>query len=173
MKIIPINQVLKGQWYVLVIKTDGTGQGLAKLIDDIKNQIIPTIKINNDMFLYKKYDAFTEYRIYFITLKNTKFIDLHIIGLNIKDVKIQQVTYDVVGKNIDIWKFRKLYDLEFINYYVSKIKLDCTEKFIERFKADYELYKDPDYFDKFIKTIKFDQKNLKKRQFNTTIVFNL
>jgi glycosyltransferase involved in cell wall biosynthesis len=163
-------EVIKSQWYILVIKTDkNSPPGIVKIIDDMKNKLIPTITINNDMFLYKRFETYAEYRIYFITMKTSKTVDIHSLGLNIKDIKIQQLSIESVTKGIDVWKFRKLYDLEFINYYISKLKLDCTEKFIQRFRADYELYKDPQYFDKFVKGIKIDQKTIKKKNIDENV----
>ena len=165
--------VMKSNWYILVLKTENPSQGLVKIMDDCKQLVIPTIRIINDMFLFKKYDTYNEYRIYLQTLKSSKLVDIHIIGLSIKDIKLQQITFDIVSKGIDVWKFRKLHDLEFIDYYISKLKLDCTEKFIERFKADLELYKNQSYFDNYIKTLKFDRRNIKKRFTNDATVLYL
>lgn len=151
-------EVLKTQWYMLLLRLEGNLQGLVKIMDDSKRPIIPTVKINNDMFLFKKYDTYYEYKIYLQTLATSRTIDIHIIGLLIKDIKLQQISFDVVSKGIDVWKFRKLHDLEFIDYYTSKLKLDCTEKFIEKFKADYELYKNQTYLDTYIKSVKMDKK---------------
>lgn len=157
-------EVNKAIWYILILRIEGNSpQGLVKVMDENKSQIIPTVKINNDMFLFKKFDNYSEYRVYLLTTKTGKNIDVHAIGLNIKDVKTQQVSIETVTKGIDIWKLRKFYDLEFINYYLGKIKLDCTDKFIMRFKADHELYRNQSYFDTYLKTIKLDKKTVKQK----------
>lgn len=153
--------VIRSQWYVLALKTNSKTSGLIKIFDG-KTQILPVIKINNDMFLYKKHPTFSEYRIYFKTLVNTSNVDVYLLGLNIMDLKLQKITFDIVSKSIDVWKLRKLYDLEFINYYSTNVKLDTTEKFIDRVNAEYQLYKNPNYFDNFIKSIKVDTKNIAK-----------
>ena len=155
--------VIKSQWYVLSIKVNEENEGLIKILDHTKKQIIPLIRICNDMFIYRRYDRNNiEYRIYFKTLINTTNVDIYILGLSVKDIKFQQVTFDIAAKSIDLWKFRKLYDLEFINYYLNNIKLECSDKFMDRFKADYTLFKNTDQLDKFIRTLKIDGKPIHK-----------
>ncbi|QKF94322.1 glycosyl transferase family 1 [Fadolivirus algeromassiliense] len=160
--------VTKNQWYIVSIKSPSSEKGLVKILDGNKTQLLPLIRIANDMFLYKNYGAVSEYRIYFKTL-NSPTIDVYVIGLTIKDIKVNNVTFDVVSKNIDLWKFRKLYDLDFINYYLSNIKLNVQDKFIDRFSADFELYKNTDYFNKYIKTLKIDTKTIKRKPDDETI----
>lgn len=167
--------VVRSQWYILALKTNLKSSGLIKVFDD-KTQIIPVIRINNDMFLYKKHPNSAEYRIYFKTLVNTSNVDIYVLGLNIIELKIQKVTFDVVSKGIDIWKLRKLYDLEFINYYLSNIKLDTTEKFTDRVNAEYELLKNPNYFDNYIKNVKIDTRSTNKdskKELNKTNILYL
>ena len=154
-------QVIRSQWYVLALKSNLKSSGLIKIFD-AKVPVMPVIRINNDMFLYKKHANFAEYRIYFKTLVNTSNVDIYLLGLNIIDLKLQKVTFDIVAKSIDIWKLRKLYDLEYINYYSSNVKLDTTDKFIDRINAEYELLKNPNYFDHFIKSVKIDNRNITK-----------
>ncbi len=150
-------QVLKSEWYILAIKSRGNNEGLIKILDDTKSQMMPSLKINNDMFIYRKYDnKINEYRIYVKTLRNSTKADVYIVGLDIMNVKFQQVSFNIVQKNVELWKMRKLYDLEFINYYLSNLKFDCSEKFIESFNADYKLFKNPDLFDNFIGNLKLD-----------------
>lgn len=156
-------QVVKSEWYVLAVKSRGNNEGLIKILDDNKSQMMPSLKINNDMFVYRKYDnKVNEYRIYVKTLRNSTKADIYIIGLDIMNVKFQQVSFNIVQKSVDLWKLRKLYDLDFINYYLSNLKFDCSEKFIERFNADYKLYKNPDLFDNFISNLKLDLTKLPK-----------
>lgn len=153
-------EVLKTQWYVLALKTGNNEQGLLKILEG-KAQIFPLLRVSNDMFHYKKFGETDEYRIYFKTSKTASHVDIYIIGLTIKDIRLQQVTYDVVSKSVDLWKLRKMYDLEFIKYYITNTKFDSySDKFFDRFNADYELYKDLAYFDKYLKSIKIDTKNI-------------
>lgn len=158
--------VVKSQWYVLSFKVDEEKEGLIKILDMNRKQIMPLIRICNDIFIYRRHDKNNiEYRIYCKTLINTSTVDIYILGLSIKDndVKFQQVSYDIVAKSIDLWKFRKQYDLEFINYYITNVKLEYTDKFLDRFKADYNLYKNTDQLDKFIKALKVDTKTIQKK----------
>ncbi|ARF09605.1 glycosyltransferases group 1 [Indivirus ILV1] len=149
--------VVRSEWYMVDIKSRGNNEGLIKILDDTKMQLIPSIKINNDMFIHRKYDnKINEYRIYVKTLENSVKADIYIIGLDIINVKFQQTSSNIVQKNIDLWKMRKLYDLEFINYYLSNLKFDCSEKFIEKFNADYKLFKNENLLNDFINGFKID-----------------
>lgn len=154
--------VAKQQWYVMIVLTYDVCHGLIKIIDDNNHTMMPTAKINNDMFVSKKYESSVEYKLFFQT-KSSKTVDVHILGLNVKDVKIQQTTFEAVIKGIDVWKFRKYYDLEFLEYYMQKVKLNCNDKFIEKFKADLELYKNPNCLDTYVKNIKVDKRTIRKR----------
>lgn len=151
--------VVKTNWYVLVLKSNEGEQGLIKILED-KTQIYPLLRINNDMFKYRTQNGIDEYRIYFKTTKTSVKVDMYIIGLTVKEIKLQQITVDVCIKSIDLWKLRKLYDLELIKYYITNTKFDYSEKFFDRFNADYELFKNPDYFDKYMKTLKLDTKSI-------------
>lgn len=157
-------EVAKSQWYIVSLKANKGSQGLLKIFDNNKVQVIPLIKICNAMFLYKSYpDGNNEYRVYFKTLEASTSIDVYILGLLLNDIKVQPVSFEVVSKGIDLWKFRKLYDLEFINYYLSNVKLEISDKFVDRVKSEYELLKNSNYFDEFIRTLKID----KPRVFDT------
>lgn len=146
--------VLKSQWYVLSFKAPLNNGGLIKIFDDNKNVIYPLVRINNDMFVYKSYNGqLNEYRLYIKTKQDMNKINIYMVKLNAKDIKFQEIEYNIVSKSIDLWRFRKLYDLEFIKYYLTNIKLDYSNKFLSKFNADYELFKNPNYFDNFIKTI--------------------
>lgn len=162
--------VQKGQWYIVQLKTN-TSNGIIKFIDDSKQMLMPTIRTEDNGFMYSRNDNNKEFRICVLTGQKSKLLDVHILGLEVNDIKIQQIAFDVVLRNIDVWKFRKNGDLEIINYYMNKIKLNCSEKFVERFKADYELFKNPNFFEKHIKTIKLDKKLLKKSIIDSPILY--
>ncbi len=150
--------VLSAQWYELIIKTknknDNSVKLLIKIFDDLKTQIINPIKITNDLFLHEKLpNNFVEYKIFLCMPINIVSIDIYIVGLKVYNTTLSPIDKQIVEQNIDLWKFRKLYDLEFINYYVNNADLEYSEKFIDRFKADYELYKNPNYFDQFMDSL--------------------
>jgi len=152
--------VLKNQWYVIAIKADDK-QGILKILDQVKTKICPVFKINNNMLIYKRHSpSCIEYRIYFRTLHNTVLVDIHILGILISDIKINKISPETLIKLINLDKFRKFYDLELTNYYLTNAKLIYPEKFIDRFNADHTLYTNIDYFDKFIKQIKIDTRTI-------------
>ena len=157
--------VLTDQWYELIIKikykNDNSDKLLIKIVDDSKTQIVNPIKITNELFLHEKLpNNFAEYKIFLYMPKNIESVDIHIVGLKVYNTILNPVDKQVVEQNIDLWKFRKLYDLEFINYYINNADLEYSEKFIDRFKADYELYKNPNYFDNFINTLRINKPNV-------------
>lgn len=162
--------VIKQQWYVLAFKSKSKTNGLLKVFDNTKRQLMPLAKFPNTIFIYKSFDKqatgdqMSEYRIYFKTNMSSITATIYIIGISISTIRLQAITTEIVTRGIDIWKFRKQYDLEFLNYYMGSLKLNCTDKFIDRFKADYELYKNTNYFDNFIKTLRLDIKPEKHKE---------
>lgn len=150
--------VQNNMWNVIILSIDDHHQNILKIFDNNKKQLMPPIKFPNKLFVSKENNnLINEYRIYFKTLNTSSSIDIYSVGSDIKSIRVQQVNADVMPKYIDLWKFRKLYDLEFIKYYMKNIKLECTSKFIDRFDADYELFKNSNYFDNFIKEIKISK----------------
>ncbi len=156
--------VLSAQWYELIIKiknkNDNSVKLLIKIFDDLKTQIINPIKITNDLFLHEKLpNNFVEYRIFLCMPINIMSIDIYIVGLKVYNAILSPIDKQIVEQNIDLWKFRKLYDLEFINYYINNADLEYSEKFVDRFKADYELYKNPNYFEEFMNSLNIPTTN--------------
>ena len=149
--------VLSEQWYELVIKSKNSGNNiklLIKILNESKVPLISPIKITNDLFVSEKYpNNIVDYKIYLYVPNDTNIIDTYFVGQKVYNVNLLPVDKNIVEQNIDLWKFRKLYDLDFINYYISNAEFEYSEKFIGRFKADYELYKCPNYFDEFITTL--------------------
>ena len=169
--------VQKSQWYVMVLKVN-SNNGMMKIIDMKKNQITPTIKFPNGNFLYQttkipiSQEEVCEYRIYFKTT-NTSNISIHILGLKVHSSRIQQVNKDVVSTNIDVWKLRKLFDIDFTNYYITCLQLNVMPKFVDRLKADYTLFKNKDYFDTFVQNLKLDLPKVKIQEENKVNVLYL
>jgi len=143
-------QVSRAQWYLLNLKC--SGNGLLKIFDNNKLQLLPMIRLPCVYFLYKS----GEYRIYFKTGIGSSSVNIYVLGLDFESVGIKAITQDVVPRFIDVWKFRRAFDLELLNYYISNLKLSCTDKFLDRFKSDYELFKNPNYFDNFMKGLKVE-----------------
>lgn len=147
--------VLSEQWYELVMKVKHNNsingvKLLIKIVDENKSPIIHPIKITNDLFLNGKFpNGVYEYKVYVYIPPNVANIDVYIVGLKIHNINLNPVDSHIVETNIDLWKFRKLNDLDCIMYYIKNAKLECSEKFMDRFQAEYELYKNPDYFINF------------------------
>ena len=157
------HDVREGEWYELILRTTFVNEYYVKLIVkvfDMKKQLIlPLIKISNNMFFVKKYDNnTTEYKVYIWIPDGVDEIDTHCMGITVYNAVMKHVDIDIVNQNIDLWNYRKLYDLEFINYYMSKCGINSaySEKFINRFNAEYELFKNPNYFEDYIEGLSLE-----------------
>jgi len=136
------------KWYSLVLRIEDYDKGIIKILNNEKRQLIPLVRLGSKLFICGK-----KVKIYFKTYKNSAEIDIYIVATMVKKAKIKQIQEENMPQYIDLWKLRKLYDLEFTNYYLNNIELDYPDKFIDRLAADYELYKNPNYFDSYAKTI--------------------
>ena len=151
--------VLNEQWYELIIKikqftNNHAVKLLIKIVDENKNAIIHPIKISNDLFLHEKYpNNFIDYKIYAYIPINVSMVDVYIVGLKVYNINLSPIDKHIVEQNIDLWKFRKLNDLDCINYYTKNAELEYSEKFIDRFKGEYNLYKNPNHFEQFINSL--------------------
>lgn len=151
------------QWYMMMIECNTEDKGLIKIMDSENKSIVPTIKLNNAMFLQTQSNDTKTYGVYFITQENDE-INFHILGLTIYNFNVVETSKNLILKNIDLWKFRKMYDLEFIDYYIKT--LNMAPKFINEFVAEYMLYENPHCFDEYMKTYECAKNN------NDTIVNN-
>jgi len=154
--------VMAGKWYSLVLKLkDTTKEGLLKILDIKKHSIYPLVKLPNILYCAQKKAQFddlqkiNDYRIYFKTPPKISSLTVYAIGITFSFIKLQEIPLELVRKSIDLWKLRKHYDLELTNYYLNNIPFDKSEKenpnhkkFVDKFKADYELYKDSNLLDK-------------------------
>lgn len=165
--------VLSEQWYELVMKVKHNNpingvKLLIKIVDENKNPIIHPIKIANDLFLNGKFpNGLYEYKVYVYIPANVENIDIYIVGLKIHNINLSPVDSHIVETNIDLWKFRKLNDLDCIMYYIKNAKLECSEKFLDRFNAEYELYKNPDYFTNFTNNLTIPKTSNKVFKYNS------
>lgn len=155
--------VINDQWYEFSVKIKNTNDSksiklIIKIFNEQKIPLIHPIKISNDLFLSDKLpNNIVEYKIYLYMPLNTTSIDVYILGYKTYGVSINPIDKTSVEQNIDLWKFRKLYDLEFINYYIKNANFEYSDKFINRYNGDYELFKNPNYFDDFIKTLNINK----------------
>ena len=167
--------VLSDQWYELIIKikqlvNNNAIKLLIKVFDENKTPIIHPTKISNDLFLHEKYpNNFVDYKIYLYMPKNSTAIDVYIVGLKVYNIILSPVDKQNVEQNVDLWKFRKLNDLEFINYYIKNADLEYSEKFIDRFRAEYNLFKNPYYFEQFVNSLTISKIPTKSFESNSKI----
>lgn len=165
--------VLNTQWYELIVKikqnvNNNAVKLLIKVLDEDKNQIMHPIKICNDLFLHEKYpNNFTDYKIYLYIPHNISIIDVYIVGLKVYNIVLSPVDKQIVEQNIDLWKFRKLNELECINYYIKNADLEYSEKFIDRFQAEYNLFKNPYHFEQFVNSLTINKTSNKQHKLDS------
>lgn len=158
--------VVKNTWYKLRIDLhDGENEyrnGLLKIYGDLeRTQIFPTIKLPNIIFTSKSkiesiedLDKLTSFNVYFKSV-DTAYVNIQMVNVNMRHMKIEQAYEEDVRKNVNLWKLRKLYDLDFINYYLEKLfKEFDNQTFMDKFYGDYKLFSNITYFDTFIGKLK-------------------
>jgi len=175
--------VNKNTWYSLRIRiSEGTEykKGLIKIFDEEgKNLILPTIRIPNILFSkrdkvssIKELNELNEFMIYFRTIDQT-VIQIYSININIVETELQKIDDKTIIKDIGFWRLRRLFDLEFLNYYLevvnnNNIIHNLDNNFIERFKSEYKLSKNINLnnFENFITSLKLDLSD-EKQNVNT------
>ena len=185
--------VAKMTWYKMGVKVHPSTklkQGTLKLINaKDKLPIMPLIKLPNILFTpnkkassieeMEKYDSFDivffsgQFPLIYVYATNLK-----IISMTIRDIKPLQLK-----KEVDLWKFRRQFDLEFLNYYLTVTPEGTTRDakhssinfenfnppdFLDRFTAEYKLYKNPNYLNAFAQNLDL---NLLLNQNNNKIMY--
>ncbi len=160
--------VAKNAWYRLCVDLMDNGtednyrNGIMKIYGDLERpQIFPTIKLPNIIFTNKssvtsieELNKFTSFDIYFKTAE-TAYVNIQMTNINLKSIKIEHCSEEDVRKSVSLWKLRKLYDLDFINYYLDNLFTDFDNRsFTDKFYGDYKLFANIEYFDTFIAKLK-------------------
>lgn len=157
--------VTKNTWFNLSVKLNKNVMyqtGIIKIFDSKKQSVIyPVTRLPDILFTNKtnaesieEMDSYRSFNIFFHTFSNT-MINIIAADLPIIELKITKSRISEVKKGAGIWKYRKLFSLEHLKYYLDNLYRDYkNEQFLDRFSSDYILYKDPRYFDKYIKKIK-------------------
>jgi glycosyltransferase involved in cell wall biosynthesis len=159
--------VSKNQWYVLVVKLPANNEGVMKIVDGNKHNLLPTVIFPNQYFLYNTTktpgtdESVGEYRIYVKSSLSSSIV-IHVVGTKVIQTRIQQISKDIAKSNVDIWKFRKFFDVNFSNFYVNALQLSLMPKFLDRLKSDYTLFKNPNYFDSFVDKLDLNLSNVEK-----------
>jgi hypothetical protein len=154
--------VKKNSWYKLNVKlyeSTPYKKGILKIVDENKDNLVcPSIRLPNILFSNRdkvdsveELDELREFNIHFKT-GDYNTIHVYSVNLDIIDKNITLVSNNTIERQINLWKLRKLFDLEFIKYYLNNLGKNNTliESFIDRFNSEYHLSKNLDTFDKFI-----------------------
>ena len=127
-----------------------------------KEQLIPAIKLPNIIFSdndkivsLDDLDKLTSSTIYFKTKDNITAL-IYFFNVNISYCKLTKVDENEVRKAVSLWKLRRYYDLEYIKYYIDNIFVDFNSDFVDRFSAEYKLFKKANYLDNYIIRAKID-----------------
>ena len=159
--------VSKNCWYVLQITCKGNigyKKGIIQIYDsDKKNLIFPIVKLPNIIYTnLEKIDTIEslnklkEFNLYF---KTGDYNWIHLISENLDFTNnIKKVNEADVRKNINIWKLRRLFDLELINYYLEKLDIPLDKNFENRYRCEYIFSKNKNLLDKYINNLKLDLK---------------
>lgn len=110
-------EVANSKWYSLTITVSDNKNGLLKIFDNSKNQLLPLIRFPNNLF--REDDG--DYKIYFKTFeKNSANITVYLVGIKISNIQLDETTLDNI-KKINLDKFKNEETSEFYDYYfVSK-----------------------------------------------------
>lgn len=170
--------VHKNSWYKYKLTINpGTSykSGLVKICGtDEKDILIPTIKLPNILFAdddkvnsLEDLDKLNTFTIFFKT-KNHMSTTMYFFNVSLTYCKLTKVTEAEVKKSVSLWKFRRNFDLEYIKYYVDNAFDDFNKVFVDRFDAEYRLFKKPNYLDNYIVRAKIDlvERNKDTETFN-------
>lgn len=171
--------VSSNKWHIISLKLkDITRNGIMKILDGSKKMLFPLIKLPSNLYTaVKKPDnnRINDFRIYFKTGIKTKIAHICALGISFSFIKVQETSLDIVNKNVDLWRLRKMYDLELTNYYLVNLppgNIHNQKKFMDRFRGDYELYRNSNYFDRVIPNLEI-QLNKADRVVNDNNVTNV
>jgi glycosyltransferase involved in cell wall biosynthesis len=157
----------KNSWYSLnVVISHGTEYKSGKIDILSLGKLVPTIKLPNIIFTNKETVSDIQelfnmnvFNIYFKTDDSDKII-IKTENLSIKSINLNIYDSRDVEKKVNIWLLRKLYDLEFLNYYINNLETYSPNKlFIDRFISEFTLFNNPNYFEKFINKLNINNKN--------------
>lgn len=175
--------VNKSSFYELNITLDSDQEykkGIIKIINDITGtQIFLSIKLPNTIFSINNNNNSRQYVIYFNTPDDIDLdtVTMYILCLDISCITINNISCEQMFNKINLIKLRHLNDIEFTKYYLdlfikhSNKKLDT--KLIQKINDEYLLFKEINYFQKFIDT-RIDQncKNLDKYKHIIDKIYN-
>lgn len=128
-----------------------------------KNLLFPIVKLPNVLFTkinkiqnFEKLSNLDNFIIIFKTKISNKYINLYFIDLSIKLISLIKITESDAKKEIDLWRMRRLYDLEFINYYLENLYINYNTVFVDRFQAEFKLFKNNNYFEPLMTNLKLN-----------------
>lgn len=162
--------VFKNSWYkfeIILNPTTPYRRGVFKIFGPSEKQMLfPVIKLP-DIVLTKtqkvstidELDKLTDFTICFKT-DECVTINVSSSNLSIRNIKLVKLSDIDLRKEIDVWKFRRLYNLEYLNYYIEKMYPNTggnlNHHFIDRFMAEYRLHHNNAILDQYISKLKID-----------------
>lgn len=176
--------VFKNNWYkfeIVLNPTTSYKKGTMNIYGGSEKRLLfPKIKLPdiclskvNKVTNVEELDKITDFTVCF---KTDEFINVSVstTNLSIKSIKLVRLTETELRKEIDVWRLRRLYNLEYLNYYIEKMYPYTGGKlnhhFIDRFNAEYRLFQNNTILDKFISELKIE-KTLKPNENETKVLF--
>lgn len=161
--------IVKNNWHkmnVILNNSKEYKKGLIKIFSGSeKDQIFPVLKLPDIIFTklnkinnIEELNKLLEFNIYFKT-RDAPMIQTYSINLNIKIVKIIKVDEREVKKEVDVWRLRKFYNLEYINYYLEELYTDFgvqNQLFVNKFVGEYKIFSHMHLLDSFFSKNKID-----------------
>jgi hypothetical protein len=127
-------------WYKIVIVLKEETSGLIKIFNkENTNQLVPTIKFPNNLFLTKEFEyAFP------LQILNETVINIYGLGIIVQDMNITRIERPEVDKIINFNRLQQVGDLEFTVHYLKLLgKVGGSyDKLLDKYK----LLKDSDYY---------------------------
>jgi len=173
-KSFPVN---KSSFYELAITLDTVGEykkGIIKIINDLNNNpIFLPIKLPNSIFSVNSNDR--SYLIHFDTPhEEIDTVTMYILGLDISTISISSISNEQMISRINLTRLRQLHEIEFTKYYLdlfnncSDKKLD--QKLVQKINDEYSIFKNPSYFDNFVKNDLVNDPSCKKLESQKHII---
>jgi hypothetical protein len=160
--------VAKNSWFKLLVKIHPSTKykkGVLKVLSGVdKNPIMPSIKLPNIIFTknkkaanVKEMELYDNFEICFFS-DTSHMIHIYATNLKIQSISVKEVKPLALKKEVDLWKLRRQFDLEFLDYYLGKNFNDFNPpEFIDRFGAEYKLFKNPNFLNTFIQQLDITQ----------------
>lgn len=152
--------VMKNSWNKLIVKIHPSTKykkGSIRITNGVdKSPIMPEVRLPNIIFTGNKkassieeMENYDNFEICFFS-DNCPMIHIYATNLKIVSIGLREIKPMALKREVDLWKLRRQFDLEFLNYYLEKNFIDFNPPdFIDRFTAEFKLFKNPNYLNNF------------------------